>query len=76
MHLVKTSRRHVRLPNLMRSFPPDANDGCDASGQKIDFVQTKSDRLASGDPRLSIEDRHPNHGTYVIAVVRAAVRLH
>ncbi len=77
----------IRLPEVaaplatytgwgLRAFPPDANDGCDASGQKIDFAQTKSERLASGDPRLSIEERYPNHGRYVIAVVRAAVRLH
>ncbi len=37
-------------------------DLCDAFGQKIDFAQTRAERLAAGDPRLSIEERYPNHG--------------
>lgn len=48
------------------------DDGCDGAGQKIDFVETKSARIAAGDPRLSIEERYPNHESYVSAVSRAA----
>ena len=48
------------------------DDGCDASGQKIDFAATKAARLASGDPRLSIEERYPNHEVYLNAVTAAA----
>jgi len=40
------------------------------------FAQTKAERLAIGDPRLSIEERYPNHRTYVNAVAEAANRLH
>jgi Alpha/beta hydrolase domain len=52
------------------------DDLCDAAGQKIDFLQTKSERLATGDPRLSIEERYPNHRQYVREVAHAAKRLH
>jgi hypothetical protein len=48
------------------------DDGCDAAGQKIDFAPNKAARLASGDPRLSIEERYPDHDGYVAAVTRAA----
>jgi hypothetical protein len=53
----------------------DGLDGCDASGQKIDFAKTKAARLAAGDPRLSIEERYPDHATYVGLVTRAAEAL-
>ena len=43
---------------------PQANDGCEGSGQYIPFPKTKADRLASGDPRLSIEERYGNVETY------------
>jgi hypothetical protein len=52
------------------------NDLCDLFGQAIDFMQTKAERLAVGDPRLSIEERYPNHGKYVSAVARSANSLH
>jgi hypothetical protein len=32
---------------------PQAGDGCEGSGQYIPFPKTKSDRMASGDPRRS-----------------------
>jgi hypothetical protein len=59
-----------RAANL--AFP----DLCDASGLKIDFAQTKAERLAAGDPRLSIEERYPSHGTYVSAIAEAVNSLH
>lgn len=51
------------------------DDLCDANGQKIDFARTKAERLASGDPRLSIEERYPSSGSYVSAVARSAHAL-
>lgn len=51
------------------------DEGCDGAGQKIDFVRTKAERLAAGDPRLSIEERYPTHDAYVNAVTRAARAL-
>jgi len=76
----------VRLPDVavplatytgwnLRAVPPGANDGCDASGMKIDFPATQADRLASRDPRLSLEERYPTHDGYVNAVTRAATDL-
>jgi len=41
-----------------------APDGCEGSGQYIPFPKTKADRLASGDPRLSIEERYGDFATY------------
>ncbi len=43
---------------------PQGNDGCEGSGQYIPFPRTKADRLARGDPRLSIEERYPDIETY------------
>ena len=50
---------------------PQANDGCEAAGQYIPFARTRADRLASGDPRLSVEERYPSFGQYHSAVMRA-----
>lgn len=52
-----------------------SGDGCDAFGQMIPFAKTKAERLASGDPRLSLEERYPTHGVYVDAVTHAAKQL-
>src|SRR6185503_7447931 len=52
-----------------------ADDGCDAFGPKIDFPKTVEERLATGDPRRSLEERYPNHDAYVARVIRAAERL-
>ena len=43
---------------------PHNNDGCEGSGQYIPFPKTKADRLESGDPRLSIEERYGNVDNY------------
>ena len=50
-------------------------DGCGNSGQVIPFAQTKPDRLAQGDPRLSVAERYPSHQAYVTAVTQAANTL-
>ena len=42
---------------------------------KVDFAQTQSDRLAAGDPRLSIEERYETHVSYVNKVTAAALKL-
>ena len=46
--------------------------GCGYTGGFIPFARTKAERLASGDPRLSLEERYRNHAGYV-SQVRAAV---
>ena len=51
------------------------NDGCEGSGQHIPFAKTRAERLASGDPRLSLEERYETHDGYVQAVASAARHL-
>lgn len=51
------------------------NDGGESSGQFIPFRRTKAERLAAGDPRLSLEERYINHEGYVNAVAKAAHKL-
>lgn len=51
------------------------NDGCEASGQHIAFTTTKAERMAAGDPRLSLEERYTDHDGYVKAVAQAARKL-
>ena len=48
-----------------------AGDGCEGTGQMIAFAKTKDDRLASGDPRLSIEERYPSFSIYAAKVKNA-----
>ena len=71
----------VRLPDVdvplatytgwaLRSGPQEG-DGCEAAGQYIPFARTRADRMASGDPRLSIEERYPSFSAYYAAVKSA-----
>ena len=50
---------------------PQAGDGCEGLGQMIPFPKTKADRLASGDPRPSIEERYSSFSAYSEAVKKA-----
>ena len=52
-----------------------ANDGCEASGQYIPFAKTKADRLASGDPRPSVEERYSSYTQYRNKVIQAVDKL-
>ncbi|HET7401415.1 MAG TPA: alpha/beta hydrolase domain-containing protein [Usitatibacter sp.] len=45
---------------------------CDYVGGMVPFAKTQAERLASGDPRLSLEERYGNHDGYVSAVRDAA----
>ena len=45
------------------------------TGGFIPFAKTKAERLASGDPRLSLEERYGTHEKYVAQVRAAAERL-
>lgn len=53
-----------RAPNL-----------CGLNGSCIPFATTKTERLATGDPRRSLQERYNNHEGYVDAVERAAAQL-
>jgi hypothetical protein len=48
---------------------------CGGAGSFIPFASDEAERRASGDPRLSIEERYPTHDAYVSAVAQAAERL-
>jgi hypothetical protein len=50
---------------------PQANDGCEGAGQYIAFAKTKAERVASGDPRLSVEERYPSFSAYSSAAQKA-----
>jgi len=52
-----------------------ANDGCEASGQYIPFAATKAARIASGDPRPSVEERYPSYPEYRHKVINAVDEL-
>jgi hypothetical protein len=45
------------------------------TGSFIPFARTKAERLASGDPRPSLEERYGTHESYVAQVRAAAERL-
>jgi hypothetical protein len=45
---------------------------CDYIGGMIPFAVTQAERLANGDPRLSLTERYGNHAGYVTAVRNAA----
>ena len=45
---------------------------CNYAGGMVPFAKTRSERLASGDPRLSLEERYGTHEGYVRAVRAAA----
>jgi hypothetical protein len=45
------------------------------AGAFIPFARTEAERLASGDPRLSLEERYGSHSAYVEKVRSAAARL-
>jgi hypothetical protein len=45
---------------------------CNYVGGYIPFALTQAERLANGDPRLSLQERYGNHAGYVAKVVEAA----
>jgi hypothetical protein len=53
-----------------RSFYEDGF--CTLQGSFIPFARTKAERMETGDPRLSIEERYPSKETYVAAIRKAA----
>ncbi|WP_157039738.1 alpha/beta hydrolase domain-containing protein [Aquincola tertiaricarbonis] len=55
----------------LRRAPYAENEDCALTGQYIPFRKTRAERLAAGDPRLSLEERYPQHGVYVAKVARA-----
>jgi hypothetical protein len=52
--------------------PFHAGQVCNYVGGMVPFFKKKADRLAAGDPRLSLEERYVTHDGYVAAVTAAA----
>jgi hypothetical protein len=44
---------------------------CNYAGGMIPFARTQAERIANGDPRLSLEERYGTHAGYVAAVRQA-----
>ena len=45
---------------------------CNYVGGMLPFARTRAERVATGDPRLSLEERYGSHEGYVSAVRKAA----
>ena len=58
----------------LRADGPRRHDLCGLRGSFIPFETTRADRIATGDPRLSLEERYGDHEGFVDAVRRAAER--
>ncbi len=57
--------------NLMAPGPR-GRDLCSLTGAFFPFARTRAERLASGDPRPSLEERYGDHAGFVAAVRQAA----
>jgi hypothetical protein len=51
------------------------DDLCDQFGQRLPFARTLAERTASGDPRLSLQERYTSQDDYVSKVEAAATAL-
>jgi Alpha/beta hydrolase domain len=65
----------TNIPWNYRAAGFGEGDLCDLSGSFFAFATTKTERTASGDPRLSLQERYGNHQGYVDAVTEAAEDL-
>ncbi|MBM4184152.1 MAG: hypothetical protein FJ207_07965 [Gemmatimonadetes bacterium] len=76
----------VRHPNLvapigtytgwnLRAEGFGEGDQCAGAGSFIPFAETRAERMAKGDQRLSLEERYADHAAYVRAVRQAADAL-
>ncbi len=48
------------------------NGMCNLQGSFVPFAATKAERIATGDPRLSMEERYPTKEAYLAAFKKAA----
>jgi hypothetical protein len=60
--------------NLYRAPFPEG-ELCDRDGTYAPFARTRAEREASGDPRLSLEERYGSHAAYVRRYEEAVQRL-
>jgi hypothetical protein len=52
-----------------------AGDSCGQPGMYVPFAKTEAERIASGDPRLSLEERYSSHDDYVDRVTTATLEM-
>ena len=60
--------------NVYREPFPDG-ELCDRDGTFVAFARTRAERLATGDPRPSLEERYGSHAAYVARVEAATAAL-
>ena len=76
----------VRVPQLevptatytgwnVRAAGFSEGDLCDLTGMYLPFARTKAERLGTGDPRSSLEERYNTHERYVDKVEKASRKL-
>ncbi len=58
--------------NVYAAYPTEL---CDRDGTYLPFPRTRAERTATGDPRLSLEERYASQADYVAQVQAAADRL-
>ena len=58
--------------NAANPQPFHAGQVCNYVGGMVPFFRTQAQRVAAGDPRLSLQERYGNHAGYVAAVTAAA----
>jgi len=59
----------------LRAAGHRGEDLCALAGAFVPFARTKGERMAKGDPRLSLEERYKDHAGFVAAVERATRKL-
>ena len=76
----------IRLPDIAAPLatytgwnayktPYPQGELCDRDGSYAPLPKTKAERMSSGDPRLSLEERYGDHAGYVAQVTAAAAAL-
>jgi hypothetical protein len=60
--------------NLYKAPYPEG-ELCDREGSYLPFARTKPERLANGDPRLSLEERYGSHEVYIQRVKQVVREL-
>ena len=67
--------RHAEVGGAGQTLASGGGSGGTLIGSAIPFPPTRQERQASGDPRLSIEERYPSREDYLERVRQAALAL-
>ncbi len=69
------NRRHADIGGEGQTLSTGGASGGTLRGSSIPFAATRSEREASGDPRLSIEERYPSMQSFIEQIKDAARQL-